>query len=369
MPRTLMVGAFVVLLFGSCSTSDSTSSTVTTTAATTTSAAPSTTAEPATTPETTAATTTSTAPTSTTTTTIELPVLSDGWSLESGDLLVSSGDGLTVVRSEDDRWSPVYTILAEPVLRAFGDGSGGVVFQPGDPYEGFGPIWHIPRGGAEPELVAELVESSSEHEEFEPLLLLTAATIDGDRVALFRRFSAGYVDGVMYGYSLTTGETTALAPGGEGEFEVVSAAWVGDHFVYTFNAEGNAYIGEIDEAGMWEEAPLGEPLRNQVDPDMGASARVAPDTGDTVVIAYESMYWCAEGFGYRIGRFEVNPWQPKGTVHQIERPAEENCGIESLETLDNQAAVHFGGDGTFIVDLDTGTTTPLPLSGPTSFVP
>lgn len=368
MLRTLMAGAFVALMFGSCSTSDSISSTVITTAATTTSAEPSTTAEPATTSETTAATTTSTTPTSTTTTTVDLPMLSDGWSLESGDLLVSSGDGLTVVSFDGDGWFPVHTILGEPVLRAFGDGSGGVVFQPGDPYESFGPIWHIPSDG-EPELVADLVESSSEYEEFEPLKLLTVATINGDRVVLLRRFSAGYVDGVLYGYSLTTGETTALAPGGEGEVEVESAAWVDDHFVYTLNAEGNAYIGEIDEAGMWEEAPLGEPLRNEVDPDMGASARLAPDTADTVVIAYESVYWCTEGLGYRIGRFEVDPWQPKGTVHQIESPAEENCWIETLETLDNQAAVHFGDGGTFIVNLDTGTTTPVPLSGPTSFVP
>lgn len=328
---------------------------------------------PVTTIQTTAPTTSD--PDSTTTsaalapTTIGPPSQSGDWSLMSGDLLVSSGDGLIVMRVDGTDRSPVYTVLAEPVLRAFSDGENGVVLQTGDPGESFGAIWHIASAGDEPELLADLVESDSIYEDFEPLKLLTVTDIDGERVVLFRRFGTGYVDGTLHEYSLTTRETMAVSPAGEGEVEAESVAWVEDHFVFTLNAEGNAYIGEFDAAGMWNEAPVGEPLIFADEPDMGASARLAPDTSETVVLAYHSMYRCTEEIGLQISRFEVESWQPIDTVHQIDTSAEEDCWIETLETLDDLAAIYFSGGGTLIVDLVTGTTTSLSLGGPTSFVP
>lgn len=64
----------------------------------------------------------------------------------------------------------------------------------------------------------------------------------------------------------------------------------------------------------------------------------------------------------------MNSWAATSTVHEIDVP-EEECGIVTLETGGDLAAIHFQEGTTYLINVDTGVTTPLPINGPKSIVP
>ena len=343
-------------------------------AVTTTSVEPSssTTAAPVTT-TTVAATTSATTLASTTTT---LPAVADVWAFASGDVLVASPDGVILVRSLEGEWVTEARLVGESALRAFPDGEGGIVYQSGIPYwaaqeHAFGPIVQISEPGTEPRVLAELWESDSPYEEYEPLRLLTVAEIKGDRTVLFLRDRVEderYLS-TLYGYSLTSGTTAEVALAGVDEVGLVCIAWAGDEVAQTIDGEGNASIGRPDRDGMWLDAEIGEVLYGPQEFDAGSSACVASYDEDAVVLAYQSMYYgCGEDPGFRVGIFEARTWEPVAAVHHIAVP-EEVCGIQTLQTAETTAVITFGAGEGYVIDLETGDYSSLPTTGAASIVP
>ena len=380
--RVLVVGVCLVLIVAGCSAEDGgdqrVASTSTSDASVTTTEEPSTTTTETTT-TTNATTTTTRAPPTTT-----LPTASDEWVLTSGDVLVASGDGILLLRRSGDVWSTSARVTDEPTLCVFPDGGNGIIYQPGvlpdwRTDESFGAILHVAEPGAEPEVVAELWESDLVYEDYEPLRLLTVANVAGDRVVLFLRGIYGDFDGsglvsyrsTLHEYSLSTGTTADVMPAGVDEVELECIAWAGDQAIEVREAEGNSYIGWSDASGMGIEAPLGEVLYGPQEFDAGGSACVAPETGTSVVLVYQSVYYgCDEDPGFRIGTFDTATWDPIGTVHHISVPGDfEVCGITSLETSGDTAVVSFNGASARVVNLATGAHETLPVSGEASIVP
>ena len=134
-----------------------------TTTAITTTAASSTTAPPATTllTTTTLACPTTSVPVASTTTvpsTVSPVVVTAGWSLTEGDLLVAGADGVRQVRDGEVIATPVLT----PTAVAIADGLGGLVLVPMDPERGVDPwpagsaLWRVTTDGS-----AQLLYSAS----------------------------------------------------------------------------------------------------------------------------------------------------------------------------------------------------------------
>lgn len=371
MVRNLMVVGCAALVFAGCaapdSSSDGAASVSTTERVTTTPTSSSTTS-------TTGATTITTSVPATTTSTV--PAVTHEWIFESGSVLVATPDGVVVVRGVGEEWLIESKVVEEPTLRVFADGEGGIVYQPGvrpgpTSVGSFGPIVHVPEPGAEPRVIAEPWESDLPHEEYEPLKLVTVAEVDGDRVVLFHRDTTegDHYLRTLHGYSLSTQEAVGPSPAGVDEVGDHCVAWAGDLAVYTGDAEGNSYIGTKDDSGDWIEASVGEALHGVEEFWAGSSACVAPDSDSSVILAYASnWYGCLENQGFRIGRFDVDSWMPVGSVHQIPVMNSE-CHIETLEAYHDLAAVSTGDGATYVVDLNVGSVTALPVSGAASFVP
>ena len=376
--RVLAVGVCLALIATACSAQDGrdqrVASTSTSDASVTTTEEPSTTTTETTT-TTNATTTTTTAPVPPTTT---LPTASDEWGLTSGDVLVASGDGILLLRRSGDVWSTSARITDESTLRVAPDGAGGIIYQPGVLPDwrtdgSFGAVLHVAEPGAEPEVVAELWESDYEWEDYEPLALLTVANVAGDRVVLFLRGRSddnGYRS-TLYEYSISTGTTAKVMLAGVDEVGLKCIAWAGDQAVEVADAEGNSYIGWSDSNGLWTEAPIAETLYGPQEFDAGGSACVAPATGTSVVLVYQSVYYgCDEDPGFRIGTFDTDTWDPIGSIHHISVPGDfEVCGITSLETSGDTAVVSFNDASARVVDLATGEHETLPVSGEASIAP
>lgn len=307
----------------------------------------------------------------------ELPLVSTGWSVEPGDVIVAGDSGVHVVRSGVTIANPVMS----PVESAFADGDGRIViltpevdrypaYWP-DPYGGGGSIWRIsPDGSIQAVCAADAPSGASWGTLNLYQVDIVAAMSSSPVLTLTRREPnsdepyAWDLDRVWVLRLDATSEPTRIPAETPGEGGVTGLGWYEDTLVMATESDGGASLS------MWSVS--GDPLpwpRNPVD-EVEAHLRVTTIPG-TSLIAYTDGRF---GESVELVIYDLSSGAELSRVPILD--ANTHSAVKLLHANRTSVAISsiavIGGkwvhQGVLVYDLATGTLIELRLEGVATLV-